>query len=187
MDSTEDFDKDTDFETVSTYLGASFFLCLIMFICFALLILYHIGNTCSFFCCGKYSSNPDPAAAGDEEKKKKILVYLPLGIMLPVVIVCPIVIVIAFMVLDKNESNRHFSNIIADNINACSDSNISEEAFNADSDLVKSNANSLISKAIVMIILNVLMFVVQFCLIPKEPENYSKTDDQEAAAAEQEV
>lgn len=131
--------------------------------------------------------NPDPAEAGRDEKKRRVLVYYPLGIMIPVVIICPIIIYVAFLVLDKNESNRHFSNIIADNINACSDSNISEEAFNADSDLVESNANGLISKAIVMIVINVLMFVVQFCIIPKEPDTYSKTEDQETAAAEQEA
>ena len=141
-----------------------------MFICFALLILYHIGNTLFFFCCGRYSLNPDPAEENGVEKKRKILVWLPLGAMLPVVIICPIIIVLAMMALGKNESNRKFSNIIADNINACSDSNISEEAFNADSDLVDSNANALIGKALVMIALNLFMFSCLFCVIPAEPD-----------------
>ena len=107
--------------------------------------------------------------------------------MLITVIIGPVIIYLAYQVQDKNESNRYFSNIIADNINACSDSNISEDAFNEDSDLVHARTVSLISRAIVLMVVNVVLFVIQFWLIPQEPDTYGLTENQETLNAEQEA
>ena len=128
----------------------------------------------TFICC--LEGVASISVATDQVKTEKYvklgLKHYPLMMLIPVVVFGFLNIVVCVMTGKRNSDNKKFANIIADNLNNCSDSSISKETFIAESELIESNVEAIIIEILVLIVLDLFLFALQKYILPPEPETY---------------